>query len=137
MSLFFHVTSSKNRESIKRHGLDWTRMGDIGGIAGSGAPEQEGIFLCLDESEADWFISMNAPGGLLDVWAVQGVQESELVESPEHHFFLPRPIPSSQIALLHADIALRRREWDDEWLDSHDGWTFREDPQRHERPEGS
>jgi hypothetical protein len=31
---WFHVTSSRNRESILRHGLDWRHMGEALGIAG-------------------------------------------------------------------------------------------------------
>jgi hypothetical protein len=53
------------------------------GIAGSESPEQEGCFLCHDESGAEWFIDMNNTGGPVDVWAVDGVDPSELRESPE------------------------------------------------------
>jgi hypothetical protein len=31
----YHVTSVRNRGSIRAHGLDWTRMGEAPGIAGS------------------------------------------------------------------------------------------------------
>lgn len=112
------MTSSKNRDSIERHGLDWMRMGATCGIAGSSAPEQEGIFLCADEEEADWFVSLNAPGGGVDVWAVDGVDEAELVESPEHHFFAARRIPRSQLTLLHADLRGTLLAWSD--------WTYDE-----------
>jgi hypothetical protein len=104
MGGFFHVTSSRNRSSITRHGLDWTRMSSVCGIAGSPAPEKEGIFLCEDESEVEWFCRMNATGGALDVWAVEGVDVSELVESSEHHFFLPRPVPPSRLTLVRRDV---------------------------------
>jgi hypothetical protein len=35
MPALFHVTSELNRESIRTHGLDWSRMGAAHGIAGS------------------------------------------------------------------------------------------------------
>jgi hypothetical protein len=50
----FHVTSSNNRDSITRHGLDWIQMKAARGIARSTAPEQEGIFVCFSEPEADF-----------------------------------------------------------------------------------
>jgi hypothetical protein len=65
MPRFFHVTSTKNRSSIQEHGLDWKRMKDAPGIAGSQRSEREGAFLCEDEREADWFVRMNKPAGLL------------------------------------------------------------------------
>jgi hypothetical protein len=100
----FHVTSSKNGESILKHGLDWTRMSEACGIAGSREPEQAGCFLCLNEFYVDWFVRMNNTGGPVDVWAVDGVSEHELVESPEGHDYLPRPIPAGQLTLLRTDI---------------------------------
>jgi hypothetical protein len=84
VSRLFHVTSSLNRESIQAHGLDWRRMGAARGIAGSSAPEQAGCFLCLNEFEMEWFVkTINTTGGPVDVWAVDGVDEKDLVESPE------------------------------------------------------
>ena len=80
---FFHVTSSLNRESIGENGLDWDRMGDAWGIAGSRAPEQAGSFVCEDDGQVEWFVRMNNTGGPVDVWAVSGVDRVELHESPE------------------------------------------------------
>jgi hypothetical protein len=54
----FHVTSAHNRESIRRHGLDWRRMLDDPGIAGSVGPEAERVFLARDPEEAEWFVEM-------------------------------------------------------------------------------
>jgi hypothetical protein len=105
----FHVTSSRNRESILTHGLDWSYMGAARGIAGSRQPEQEGCFLALDEREADWFIEMNNTGGAVDVWQVKNVDPEELIESPEGHFFFPGVIRRDQIALVRQDVAERRR----------------------------
>ena len=42
---YWHVTSSRNRQSILEHGLDWRRMAFAPGVAGSPVPEQEGCFL--------------------------------------------------------------------------------------------
>jgi hypothetical protein len=101
---FFHVTSTRNRESIEMHGLDWERMRDARGVAGSVQPEQEGCFLCLDESEVSWFVSMNNTGGTVDVWAVDGVDENELVESPEGHSYVRSRIAPDRLSLIRSDI---------------------------------
>jgi len=105
MAQMFHVSSSSNRQSIMDHGLNWRLMGATRGIAGSRAPEQEGCFLCLDESEVDWFVRMNNTGGTVDVWAVDGIESQELVRSGEGHFYIPTPIPPSQLSLVRKDIA--------------------------------
>jgi phage baseplate assembly protein gpV len=74
------------------------------GIAGSDRPEQEGCFVCLDQWETDWFVEMNNTGGPVDVWAVDGVDESELVTSPEGHSYVPTPIPAQRVSLHRRDI---------------------------------
>jgi hypothetical protein len=79
MPPLFHVSSAANRESIRSHGLDWTRMGAARGIAGSMTPEENGVFLCRDEFEARFFTDLNNTGGPVDVWVVTGVEESGLV----------------------------------------------------------
>jgi hypothetical protein len=78
-------------------------MGTAGGIAGSGAPEQEGCFVCLDEFEADWFIRLNDTGGPVDVWSIDGVDEADLMESPEGHFYVPKRIPPQRLTLVRRD----------------------------------
>lgn len=80
-------------------------MGDAPGIAGSTEPEQAGCFVCVDESEANWFVRLNNTGGPVDVWSLEGVEEAELVESPEGHFFVPRAVPASALTLLRRDAA--------------------------------
>jgi hypothetical protein len=69
------------------------------GIAGSDSPEQQGCFLCLDD-EVEWFVGMNNTGGPVDVWAVDGVDPSELRESPEGYFYLPRRIAPAALELV-------------------------------------
>lgn len=103
MSRLFHVTSSLNRESIQAHGLDWSHMAAARGIAGSSVPEQAGCFLCLDEFEMEWFVKMNNTGGTVDVWAVEGVEPNDLVESPEGHLYLPRTIGAELLTLWRSD----------------------------------
>ncbi|MGV8875160.1 MAG: hypothetical protein ACOH2Q_21700 [Rhodococcus sp. (in: high G+C Gram-positive bacteria)] len=108
MTIRYHVTSVLNRESIRRHGLDWRRMGAARGIAGSRRPEQEGCFLAASEWERDWFVGMNNTGGPVDVWEVRGVDDDDLQESPEYFYFLPGVIPISQIRLSQRDIEPER-----------------------------
>ena len=79
-------------------------MGEARGIAGSDVPEQEGIFLCDSEDEAEFFLMFNSGDGLLDLWAVEGVQQDELIESSEHFYFVVRSIPASQVSLVRQDI---------------------------------
>jgi hypothetical protein len=103
----YHVTSARNRESIKTHGLDWTRMGTAPGIAGSRRPEQNGCFLCRDEAEVEWFLGMNNTRGPVDVWAVDGLALEALIESPEGHYYLPAVIPPEQLSLLRTNVKPR------------------------------
>jgi hypothetical protein len=117
VTTYFHVTSRRNRESIERHGLDWRHMGVAWGIAGSRRPEVDGVFLCRDDHEADFFFRMNAEGGELDVWAVDGVDEDELVESPNGFVYLPRPV---------APADLRRvPRFEVEWVPVNDSGAYR------------
>ncbi|ABW11620.1 hypothetical protein Franean1_2184 [Parafrankia sp. EAN1pec] len=102
--MLFHVTSVANRDSILKYGLDWSRMGHARGIAGSRGPEVDGVFLCRDEWEANWFIDLNNTGGPVDVWTVADVTLSDLDESPHGYLFLPRRIPASQLTLARRDV---------------------------------
>jgi hypothetical protein len=43
-------------------------------------------------------------GGPVDVWAVDGIDKEELVEAPEGHFYLARPIPPDRLTLVRRDI---------------------------------
>jgi hypothetical protein len=103
----FHVTSRRNRGSIRTHGLDWTRMADAVGIAGSHEPEQEGCFLCRNNWEVDWFLRINNTGGPVDVWAVDDVDEADLVQSPEGHFYVPYRLPPQRLSLIQEDVPPR------------------------------
>lgn len=73
------------------------------------APEEEGCFLCRAEWEADWFVQMNNTGGPVDVWAVDGVDEDELVQSSTGYLYLPASIPAERLTLLRTDIPPAQR----------------------------
>jgi hypothetical protein len=83
-------------------------MREAPGIAGSLHPEQEGCFLCRDEGEVDWFVRMNNTGGPVDVWAVDGVDEEDLMESPEGYPYLAAPVSPERISLVRRDIEPER-----------------------------
>jgi len=109
---YFHVTSSLNRESIERHGLDWRHMGATHGVAGvpgaSVRSEAPGIFLCQDDwSEVEWFADMAISAGhdSVDVWEVSLPSEAKFVEydgSPGYEYY-PRPIPRNAITLVRSN----------------------------------
>ena len=103
---WFHVTSVRNRESIRLHGLDVGRMGAAPGIAGSPVPEQRGVFLAQGEFLAEWFVRMNNTGGPVDVWGVDGVVAAELQESPEGFLFQPGAIAADRLRLVRQDVPL-------------------------------
>ena len=80
-------------------------MGAARGIAGAHSPEVQGIFLCVEDWEAQWFIEMNNTGGPVDLWEVAGVELRELLVSPEGgHQYIGRPIPPAAVHLLRQDI---------------------------------
>ena len=72
-------------------------MGAAPGIAGSLRPEQEGCFLALDEWTADYFVEMNNTGGPVDVWAVDGIDGSRMLESPEGYSYFTAPAGSDRL----------------------------------------
>ena len=100
MPRMFHVSSAANRASIREHGLDWTRMQAARGIAGSRRPEADGIFLCADEHEAQYFVRLNNTGTAVDVWQVEGIDERALLPNGSGYFFLPARIPPERVSLL-------------------------------------
>lgn len=102
-SRHFHVSSVLNRQSITRHGLDWTLMGAARGIAGSRRPEVEGIFVCRDE-DVSFFLQINNTGGPVDLWAVDDVDEDLLLDNGHGFFFLPDRIPAARVRLVRSDV---------------------------------
>jgi hypothetical protein len=99
MTHLFHVTSALNRDSIRAHGLDWTRMAAARGIAGSSVPEEAGVFLCRDEFEAGFFVHMNNTGGPVDVWSVTDIDEQQLITTGSGFRYFPARIPRNQVTL--------------------------------------
>ena len=65
--VWYHATATRNRSSIQRHGLDWSRMVSPG-IAGSLAAETAGVFLCSDLERAEWFAGM-CRDATADIWS--------------------------------------------------------------------
>ena len=106
----FHVASTRNRESILQHGLDWTRMLDQPGIAGS--PDAEGacVFLARDIAEAEWFVSLSrSHHESVDIWEATLLEEIDMwADAPpappyrEIDGFLctTQPIPADRLRLV-------------------------------------
>lgn len=107
----FHVSSVRNRSSIQSYGLDASRMGAARGIAGSRRPEAEGIFLCPEESTADWFVHINNTGDRVDVWQVEGVDADQLLDNGDGFYYLPGRIPTDRITLIQQDLAVVDPRW--------------------------
>ena len=105
MPTFFHVTSVLNRESIRAHGLDWTRMGAARSIAGSTRPEVGGIFLCAEEFTVDFFVRMNNTGTSADVWQMDGVDPNSLLDNGHGFEYLPERVRPDQLTLVRMDVA--------------------------------
>jgi hypothetical protein len=78
-------------------------MGTARGIAGSRAPEQEGCFVCTDELEVEWFITLNNTDDPVDVCAIDGMDEADLIESSEGYMYLPTRIPAERLTLVRRD----------------------------------
>ncbi|MEV6924447.1 hypothetical protein AB0M46_08050 [Dactylosporangium sp. NPDC051485] len=97
----------RNRDSIRSFGLDWTRMGAAPGIAGSRRPEVEGVFLCVQPEDADWFVRFNNTGGPVDVWAVDGIELDQLRGAPEGYRYFPGSIGPQQLLLVRRDLPPR------------------------------
>ena len=72
------------------------------GIAGSTVPEADGVFLCRDEFEAGFFVQINNTGGPVDVWAVSGIDEEQLIDNGSGFFYFPGRIPAEQVALIES-----------------------------------
>jgi hypothetical protein len=101
---FYHVSSTRNRASITAYGLDWSRMGEARGIAGSSRPEEQGCFICLHEFDVKFFVSMNNSGGPVDVWAIDGIEENELIDAGSGFLYFPGIIPPEKVSLVQKDL---------------------------------
>jgi hypothetical protein len=113
-TVVFHVTSAGNRDSIRRHGLDWRQMLEGPGIAGSMEAEAPCNFLARDLEEAEWFVAMGRRNHeTIDVWEVTLPHDLEVHDEPpacgpyfEIDGFLctTEPIPPERLRLLPESI---------------------------------
>ena len=110
-----HVTPSVNRGSIAEHGLDWTRMGRVPGIASTPAPAGDVyrpqlpvVFLCGSWPEADFFTGFGQHP-LVDVWEVD-VRGLELDDAPDGWLLCRQPIPRERLRLVRRDVPPPRPE---------------------------
>ncbi len=79
-------------------------MSEASGIAGSHRPEEQGCFMCLREFDVTFFISMNNTGGPVDVWAIEGIEESDLIDAGSGFLYFPGIIPPEQLKLEQKDV---------------------------------
>jgi len=92
----FHATVATNRESIREHGLDWTRMTGRG-IAGSGGPELDGIFLGDSLDDVDFFAGMTEEP--VDIWAAR-VDGLWIESGPDGWWIVNEPLPAARVRLV-------------------------------------
>ena len=101
-SPMFHATATANRESIRRHGLDWRRMGAAPGIAGSTRPELPAVFLCDSREDVSFFLRMaRAPA---DVWTVD-VGGLWVETGPDGWWIISQPVGPERLTLADSDAA--------------------------------
>lgn len=94
----YHASDPVNRTSISDHGLSWARMSSPG-IAGSRSPECEGVFLCENEREVDFFVKMARKRGVAaDVWSVN-VDGYWIENGPEGWWIIFETIPPDRVRL--------------------------------------
>lgn len=98
----FHVTATANRESIRRHGLDWRRMGAVPGIAGSTRPELPAVFACDEREDISFFLDIARTPA--DVWAID-VRGLWAENGPDGWWIISRPIGPDRLTLAERDVA--------------------------------
>jgi hypothetical protein len=97
----FHVSASANRESIRKHGLDWTRMGAAPGlVSGEHLPEEPLVYLDEERGLSLWF---RTHGQLMDVWEVRA-EGLDLVRTGDGWIVSPKPIPPERLTLVEQDL---------------------------------
>ena len=101
----FHVTATANRESIRRHGLDWRRMGAAPGIAGSTRPELPAVFACDEREDISFFLNMARTPA--DVWAID-VGGLWAENGPDGWWIISQPIGPDRLTLAERDVAPAR-----------------------------
>jgi hypothetical protein len=53
-----------------------------------------------EAAEVGFFVGMNNTGGPIDVWAVMGINEGQLIESGNGFRYYPAKVPPSQITRI-------------------------------------
>jgi transposase-like protein len=102
-----HVSAASNRESIRRHGLDWRRMGAVPGVAGSKVPELAAVFLGQHPGDIEFFTRMARRP--CDAWAVRA--DGLWVENePSGWLMISQPVPPDRLRLIASDIVPARDE---------------------------
>jgi hypothetical protein len=96
----FHATATANRESIRRHGLDWRRMGAAPGIAGSTRPELPAVFVCDSREDVSFFLHMTRTPA--DVWTVD-VGGLWVETGPDGWWIISQPIGPERLTLAEGD----------------------------------
>jgi hypothetical protein len=59
----------------------------------------DGVFLCRDWAEVEFVCQSDGVRGPVDIWAVEGVEVSELIEAPDGFVYSPNPISSERLRL--------------------------------------
>jgi hypothetical protein len=114
-TVVFHVSSTRNRESILEKGLDWTQMRDQPGVAGSRTAEAACVFLAEDLELAEWFVSMSrSHHESVDIWEVTLADDLDLEDIDQWQDIRPegpyreidgflcttQPIPADRLRLI-------------------------------------
>jgi myo-inositol-1(or 4)-monophosphatase len=114
-TVVYHVSSTLNRSSIAEHGLDWERMRDVPGVAGSPTPERPGVFLAEDLHMADWFVQMSRSNHQsVDIWEVTLPHDFDAYEEDlpaglpydrmDGHLYTTERVPPDRVRLLKTDL---------------------------------
>jgi len=80
----YHLSPVENRDSIRAHGLDPSRMGAAPGLAGSERPEVTGVYVFDDPGEAKWWAGTMGERHRsgLDLWQFTA-QQAQLAAGPD------------------------------------------------------
>lgn len=105
----FHATAAANRESIRRHGLDWRRMGAAPGIAGSTRPELPAVFACDSRDDISFFLHIARTPA--DIWAVD-VEGLWVETGPYGWWIISQPIGPGCLTLAESDATRPARHHD-------------------------
>jgi hypothetical protein len=96
-----HITAVANRESVRRHGLDWRRMGAAAGIAGSTRPELPAVFVCDEIEDISFFLNIARTPA--DVWAID-VAGMWVESGPDGWWIISRPIGPERLTLVQRNV---------------------------------